>query len=210
MLKSIWFFSVAVMLSFGAFAQQDTISIEEQKIVTYKPDSTKEDRPSLFRDSAKLQSPRKAILRSAIIPGWGQARNGKWWKVPLVYGGFVGIGLYYEFNQRFYKDLLQESQYRKTRTDEQETWEDPKYKGVTNDQQIFNAKDFYRRNRDLAIMAFVAFYGINLLDAYIDARLATFDVSDDLSLKVSPDLSIPYYAGFSQAPTPMLKLTLKF
>ncbi|RZL14720.1 MAG: hypothetical protein EOO96_30485, partial [Pedobacter sp.] len=201
MLKFLFSFFVLTSSLLANAQQQDSVlrsKLEPTKEV--KEIKVKEKTGSLFRDTSKLQSPRKAIYRSAIIPGWGQARNGKWWKVPLVYGGFVGIGLYYEFNQRFYKEFLEESQYRKGRVPNSNTptFLYPQYAFVTNDQQIYSAKDFYRRNRDLAIIGFLAFYSLNLIDAYIDARLATFDVGDNLTFKVQPSLYAPVYAsGFN-------------
>src|SRR6476661_3113395 len=101
-----------IFITFSCFSQQtDTIPIADKLGLTPQKDK----KNTLFSDSSRLQSPRHAVYRSAIIPGWGQARNRKWWKVPLVYGGFVSLGLVYEFNQRYYKELLAESQYRKER-----------------------------------------------------------------------------------------------
>lgn len=162
----------------------------------------------LFKDSTKLQNPRKALLRSAIIPGWGQARNHKWWKVPLVYGGFVGLGLVYQFNNRYYKEFLAESQFRTASKTPDDVSLNPQYQGIPA-AQIYNAKDFYRRNRDLTLYASIGFYGLQMLDAYIDARLATFDVGDDLSFKIKPSIYIPSYAATGlAAPIPMLTLKI--
>jgi len=166
----------------------------------------------LFKDTTQLQNPRKAVLRSAILPGWGQARNHKWWKVPLVYGGFVGLGLVYEFNNRYYKELLIESQFRKANQNlsNDERFKYEQYKGIPDDQ-IYNAKDFYRRNRDLTLYSTFGFYLLQMVDAYIDAKLATFDVSDDLSLKIRPKIFIPSYANTGMyAPSAMFTLNLKF
>lgn len=167
---------------------------------------------SLFKDSTKLQNPRKAVLRSAVLPGWGQARNHKWWKVPLVYGGFVGLGLVYEFNNRYYQELLTESQFRKANPTlpDDTRFKFIQYKGIP-DNQIYNAKDFYRRNRDLTLYSTFGFYLLQMVDAYIDAKLATFDVSDDLTLKIKPTIYIPSYANAGMyAPSAMLTLNLKF
>ncbi len=166
----------------------------------------------LFKDSTELQNPRRAVLRSAILPGWGQVRNGKWWKVPLVYGGFVGLGLVYEFNNRFYKIFLTESQFRKANPTlpDETRFKFEEYKLIP-DNQIYSAKDFYRRNRDLSLYSTFGFYLLQMVDAYIDAKLATFDVSDDLSLKIKPSIHIPTYANTGMyAPSPMLTLNLKF
>ncbi|MBC7655045.1 MAG: hypothetical protein H7098_11295 [Oligoflexus sp.] len=166
----------------------------------------------LFKDTTKLQPPRKAVLRSAILPGWGQARNGKWWKVPLVYGGFVGLGLVYNFNNKFFQETLKESQHRKAYPNlgRDTSFLFSKYRGIP-DNQIYNAKDFYRRNRDLSLYSMVGFWGLQMVDAYIDAKLATFDVSDDLTLKVTPSIYSPIYGnlGFKTA-VPMLSLKLNF
>lgn len=166
----------------------------------------------LFKDSTALQNPRRAVLRSAVIPGWGQLRNHKWWKVPLVYGGFVGLAFVYDFNNKYYKELLTESQFRKANQSKplDERFNFVRYRGISDDQ-IYNAKDFYRRNRDLTLYSTFGFYLLQMVDAYIDAKLATFDVSDDLSLKIKPGIYTPSYASVAfNAPIPMLTLNLKF
>lgn len=203
-----FFFSILFLLLVqqGFSQKKDSVINVDDKLGLI---SKEEKKTSLFRDTSKLQSARSAVYRSAIIPGWGQIRNGKWWKVPLVYGGFVGLGLVYEFNQRYYREFLEESQYRKSRKPTDPVSKFPQYAFVENDQQIYSAKDFYRRNRDLTIIGFVAFYGINMIDAYIDARLATFNVDDDLSMKIRPSIHMPVYAGAYQSPIPMLKLTIR-
>ena len=167
---------------------------------------------SLFKDSTYLQNTRKAALRSAILPGWGQARNHQWWKVPLIYGGFVGIGLVYNFNNKFYKEFLTESQFRKANQNlaQIDRYKFPQYQGIP-DQQIYSAKDFYRRNRDLSLYGFIAFYGFQILDSYVSAKLATFDVGDDLSFRIKPSIYIPSYTSTGYAaPMPMLTLKLNF
>ncbi len=188
--------------------QKDSTAIKK---TDSKAKKIKQEVFSLFKDSTKLQPARKAVLRSAIIPGWGQARNGKWWKVPLVYGGFVGLGLVYNFNNQYFKEFLAESQFRKANpgSDPNTVFLYPQYKGISA-EQIYSAKDFYRRNRDLTLYGSILFYGVQMIDAYIDARLATFDVSDNLSLKIKPSIYIPSYSSVGyQSPIPMLTLKIK-
>ncbi|HET8829767.1 MAG TPA: DUF5683 domain-containing protein [Pelobium sp.] len=224
MFKYTVFFVLFFVMTQANAQQTDTLSNTPQKDTTTVKDAAKEigfkekarnfgkEVGFLFKDSTELQNPRRAVLRSAILPGWGQARNGKWWKVPLVYGGFVGLGLVYEFNNRFYKELLTESQFRKANQSlpEEERFKFIRYEGIS-DNQIYNAKDFYRRNRDLSLYSTFGFYLLQMVDAYIDAKLATFDVSDDLSLKIKPGIHIPTYANTGMyAPSPMLTLNLKF
>lgn len=156
-------------------------------------------------DTSKLQTPRQAVIRSFILPGLGQAKNKKWWKVPLVPAGFVGIGLVFEFNNRFYKQTLSELQYRFANPGKSR---DPEFPIQISDQQLIQAKDFYRRNRDLSILSGVLFYGIVAVDAYVDARLARFDVSQNLSLKLKPSIYVPSLAMGNFTPIPMLKLSI--
>jgi len=140
----------------------------------------------VVKDSARLAieaMPGIAGRRSALLPGLGQIYNKRWWKVPLVYGGFIGIGLVYEFNQRQYKIFLKEAQFRQ----EDPTKANPAWKSYTT-EGVIRIKDDYRRTRDLSMLAGVAFYAVQIIDAYIDAKFFRFDVSNDLSLTVDPFL----------------------
>lgn len=161
-----------------------------------------------FKDAARLElekRTRRAAIHSAIIPGWGQINNRRWWKVPLVYGGFVGIGLVFEFNNRYYHTFLKEAQFRAAHPGQKQN---PLYINAS-DQGIIFYKDAYRRNRDLSVLAGLAFYGINIIDAYIDAKFFRFDISNDLSLQVKPSL-MQQPQPFSHASTasPAVKLSL--
>jgi hypothetical protein len=159
------------------------------------------------QDSIKLlirERPRIAATRSAIVPGLGQIYNKRWWKVPLVYGGFVGLGLVFEFNQRYYKIFLDEAQYRSLNPGKTKN---PLY-AVYSTEGIISVKDAYRRNRDLTILAGLGFYAIQIIDAYVDAKFFRFDVSDDLSLKVDPMIQNGPVFNASSAPVLGLKLKL--
>jgi hypothetical protein len=184
-------------------SKADTVKRPE-KIVPKKTDAP-------VKDSARLaleKMPRTAGLRSAMLPGLGQITNRRWWKVPLVYGGFVGIGLVYEFNQRYYKIFLKEAQIREfnnTAPDSLKKSGNPLYARIQQ-SGIITIKDGYRRNRDLSILGGVAFYAINIIDAYVDAKFFRFDISDDLTLRVKPTLQgSPFNA---QTRIPGIKLTL--
>lgn len=180
--------------------------------VPEKRDSTKvivKKEPAV-KDSARLAieaMPRRAALKSLMVPGLGQIYNKRWWKVPLVYGGFFGIGLVFEFNQRYYKVFLKEAQFRELNP--QKT-DNPLYANYSN-QGIISIKDAYRRNRDLSVLAGLGFYAITIIDAYVDAKFFRFDISDELSLKVEPSVSqLPLHASaFSPAVGLKVKLNLK-
>ena len=195
-----------------------TVFAQKADSIPLKADTTKSGLKSskvekkVFKDSARLaleKMPRRAAIRSATLPGLGQITNGRWWKVPLVYGGFVGVGLVYEFNQRNYKIFLKEAQIREfnnTVPDSLKKQGNPFY-AVYSSTGIISIKDAYRRNRDLSILGGIAFYALNIIDAYIDAKFFRFDVSDDLSIRAKPTLERnPVNAR--AAPLPGIKLTL--
>jgi Family of unknown function (DUF5683) len=130
----------------------------------------------------KPHSPHKAAVMSALLPGSGQAYNKKYWKIPVLYGGFVGLGYAIRFNNREY------SQYKdafKLRLDGDESTVDP-YVGIYSDNDLSTLKDFYRRNRDLSIIGCGLLYILNIVDASVDAHLFSFNVSSDLSLNITP------------------------
>ena len=175
---------LSLMICLCFLTQIKVYSQISDSIPQRKRDKTKIATSGVVKDSARLAieaMPGIAARRSAIVPGLGQIYNKRWWKVPLVYGGFVGIGLVYEFNQRQYKIFLTEAQYRQ----EDPAKANPAWKAYTN-EGIIGVKDDYRRTRDLSILAGVAFYAVQMIDAYIDAKFFRFDVSDDLSLKIDP------------------------
>lgn len=161
----------------------------------------------IVKDSARLaieQMPRTAIRRSAIVPGWGQLTNKRWWKVPIIYGGFVGVYLGVDFNQRLYKQFLGELQYRYNNNGQ---GSDPELALYKDEQGLIIGKNFYRRNRDFSVLLGVALYTINIIDAYVDAKFFRFDISDKLGFKISPSL-LPSTSYAFAAPVPALKIKL--
>ncbi len=166
------------------------------------------EKPAVVKDSARLvleSLPRKAAIKSAILPGLGQIANRRWWKVPLIYGGFIGLGIVFEFNQRNYKVFLEEAQYRELNPGKTK---DPRFAPYSN-SGIISIKDSYRRNRDLTILAGLGFYAINIIDAYVDAKFFRFDISDELSLKVDPVIQQGDYINASAGkPAVGIKLSL--
>lgn len=173
--------------------------IAEEKI--YHPDST--------------HSPKRAVLRSLMVPGWGQLYNHRWWKTPVIYGGLGLIGWMYVFNQKYYTENLAVAQYRKRGfvpgpgDKYYQLYSQYAQYGYT-DASIEEAVRGYRRYRDLSVLLFAAAWGINVLDAYIDAKfIHSYSMDDNLSFKVSPQLlSTPVYAyGGGSSYFPGLKVT---
>ncbi|MEG2574200.1 MAG: DUF5683 domain-containing protein [Bacteroides sp.] len=141
-----------------------------------------------------IPNPMRATWLAVIIPGAGQIYNRKFWKLPIYYGGFVGCAYALTWNNQMYKDYSQaylDIMDTNPNTNSFLDFLPPNYKlssaETTRIQNIFKRqKDFYRRNRDLSIFAFIGVYLLSIVDAYVDAELSNFDISQDLSLKVEP------------------------
>lgn len=198
----------ASLISKDTLNMQDTTNVPHGKERKRKKQKEEEEqKPVIYKDSTRLaleHLTRSAVRKSAIIPGWGQIQNGRWWKTPIILGGFVGIGMSYEFAQRNYKVYLKEAQFRS---------ENPTSGVFENEElarfspeSIIAAKDFYRRNRDLSVLMGIGFYAIQLIDAYVDAKFFRYDISDDFSLKFKPSLESAPWMLANNRPTFGLKV----
>ena len=172
-----------------------------------------ERRKQELRDSAELADygkqrvmkidPNRALWLSMLCPGLGQVYNRRYWKLPIVVGGFVGMGYAISWNNKMlkdytkaYSDIMDNDPNTKSYMDfypptVSESDIDPEYLKKT----LKSKKDFFRRNRDLCIIGIAGVYLICLVDAYVDAAMSKFDISDDLSMKVKPTLIEPSSTG---------------
>lgn len=150
----------------------------------------------------KKHSPFKATIMSTALPGLGQIYNGKWWKVPIIYGAFGGLIYSSVFNDL--KCRTFRSAYLLRVDDDPATVDE--FDGVYSDANLRELVDFYQRNRDLSLVFTGVFYALNIIDASVDAHLKDFDVSDDLTLKVRPTI---HQVGANQMPAPAIALTLR-
>ena len=139
--------------------------------------------------------PEKATWLALIIPGGGQIYNRKYWKLPIVYGGFVGCLYAYNWNGQMYKDYRQaylDIMDSDPNTDSFKDFFRPGYNFEANKEYLKSVfkkrKDRYRRWRDLSIFATIGVYAISVIDAYVDAQLASFDISDDINLTIEPQM----------------------
>lgn len=144
---------------------------------------------STWRPSAK-----RAMWLAIVIPGAGQIYNRKYWKLPIVYGGFLGCLYAIRWNNQMYHDYSQA--YIDIMDDDPNTqsYNDFLHLGNTitpenteRYQDLFRRrKDFYRRYRDLSMFILIGVYALSVIDAYVDASLSEFDISKDLSLRIQP------------------------
>ena len=137
--------------------------------------------------------PLKATWLALIIPGGGQIYNRKYWKLPIVYGGFVGCLYAYNWNGQMYKDYRQaylDIMDSDPNTDSFKDFFRPGYDFEGNKEylkEVFKKrKDRYRRWRDLSIFSFIGVYALSVVDAYVDAQLSSFDITDDINLTIEP------------------------
>lgn len=137
--------------------------------------------------------PEKATWLALIIPGGGQIYNRKYWKLPIVYGGFVGCLYAYNWNGQMYKDYRQaylDIMDSDPNTDSFKDFFRPGYNFEANKEYLKSVfkkrKDRYRRWRDLSIFSFIGVYAISVIDAYVDAQLAGFDITEDINLSIEP------------------------
>ncbi|MFN6328236.1 MAG: DUF5683 domain-containing protein [Chitinophagales bacterium] len=151
----------------------------------------------------KKHSPKTAALLSALLPGAGQIYNRRYWKLPLVWGGLAGFGYLWVNENNRYQDA-KTSYLSLLDTDPSN---DIPFNGTTNLTIVQGTKNIYRNQRDMYLLFGILFYGLNIIDATVDAHFMNFDVSDDLSMNLRLDMK--NYASTPQA-IPSLTCTLNF
>jgi hypothetical protein len=162
-------------------------------ILAMKTDSIQKGNPQPKKRF--IPDSQRSVWLALVFPGAGQIYNRKYWKLPIVYGGFVGCTYALSWNNKMYKDYSQA--YLDIMDDDPNTksYEDflpPSY-NISGEEERFKEifrkrKDAYRRQRDLSIFAFIGVYLLSVIDAYVDAELSDFDITKDIGLKVEPAL----------------------
>lgn len=181
-------------------ADSATIDSLYRSDVSLSPDSS---RAAMKRNYNELTgnvkpfkpNPTKATWLAVVIPGGGQIYNRKYWKLPIVYGGFVGCLYAYNWNNQMYSDYRQAYLDIMDSDPNSDSYKDffrPGYDFEKNKEyltELFKKrKDRYRRWRDLSVFAFIGVYALSVIDAYVDAQLASFDISENLNITVEPEM----------------------
>ncbi|MBN2662254.1 MAG: hypothetical protein JXR68_01280 [Bacteroidales bacterium] len=186
-MKYLIFLLFFVVFSIQIFSQNDSLIIISQDT------TTKKVKP--------VRNPTVAIALSAVLPGAGQIYNRKYYKIPIIYGVFGGVGYYIRKSQWAYiayrNDILL--------MQDQTIPEHLKFPttGISDLNELANNYNVARRQRDLFFIGGILWWTINVIDAYVDAELSDFDISDDLSLNFKP-----YFNTF--ALNPVYGLTFQF
>jgi hypothetical protein len=170
------------------------------------PEKKKKEKKERVARADWVPVPKKAALRSAILPGLGQAYNRSYWKIPIFYAGFGGLAFVAIDQNKAYKDFRWA--YR-VRTDDDETTIDTLFSPFITDGSIKSRRDFHRRNRDLTFILTGVWYALNVVEAYVDAHLKGFDVSEDLSLHIRPAILGTAFRDEKSRPVPGVGITLK-
>lgn len=181
--------NLIILLFFFCFAtpvlaQQDSISVRTQELVV--PNEDAEYRPY------DALAPARAAFYSAVLPGLGQAYNEKYWKIPIVYTA-LGVGIYFYVNNDNQYDRYRNAYKSRLagRTDDQ--FSDANGTPLVSNSGLIDAQRFYQRNKEISLLVIVGMYALNIIDANVDAHLAQFNVSEDLSFM--PALNYDQFSG---------------
>ncbi len=175
--------------SLDAVNKKELEKIEQPASIVVKTDSVPPAQD--INKKIFIPNPTKATWLAVVFPGGGQIYNRKYWKLPIIYGGFAGCAYALSWNGKMYKDYSQAYLDIMDSNPNTKSYEDLLPPNATyNEEQLKNTlkrrKDMFRRYRDLSIFAFIGVYLISIIDAYVDAELSNFDITPDLSMKVEP------------------------
>jgi hypothetical protein len=212
----IFFLALCFLISGIAFAQNPPVQRQDSSTIVHdtlplRQDTTKKmipadsipkvatpiSRVDIVDSMIRHHSPKKAALRSAILPGWGQIYNRKYWKLPIVYGALGVSGAIFNYNLTWYKrtrfayKAKFEASQRRTDpiTGVSLPPDSTNYFKIRRDllpidmNALRSYRDEFRRNIDYSVLFFALMWGLNVVDATVDAHLKPFDVSPDLSLR---------------------------
>ncbi len=165
---------VVLLVAGSIYAQEDTLLVAPAGNVVI-------EEPLDYKPYDAL-APARAAFYSAVLPGLGQAHNGKYWKIPIAYAG-LGVGVYFYLNNDKQYDRYRSIYKRRLAGYTDDEFTTPQgVQRVTNDGLI-RAQRFYNRNKELSLLVIAGIYALNIIDANVDAHLQQFNVSEDLSLK---------------------------
>jgi len=163
--------------------QTDSIpnTVEESVVTSDSLSKGKAPKDNWFTQG--YPDPKKAAIMSLAIPGGGQIYNKRWWKLPLVYGAIIGMGFTIDYNQSNYRRLRDALELKRD-------GEPHEFSGTTIDSErsLRSLRDQFDKNTQMAYVGMFLVYVLQAMEAYVDAHLKTFDVSDDLSLRLQPKI----------------------
>lgn len=187
---------VLMLIVSNAVQAQDSLGVAADTVIVESRDTVfLEGGPDTvaIASYAKRYSPRKAILYAAILPGLGQAYNKKYWKLPLVYGGFYAIGYYMDRYNDLYSEYKGYLFYNLEHGLGGESDENPEIELTTG--QLRTIVDKARRERDFMIILMGGMYILQMVDAHVDAHLKEFDLNPRLQVRIEPTMRQDVWTG---------------
>lgn len=185
------------LLKLTSTIQGQVIRIDTSKIVNVDKKIKIYSKQDSLKKYYKI-IPRTATIRSTMVPGWGQFYNRQYWKLPLVAGAFA-VNIYFiarnDMRYHYYRNILGETyaggNASTATTFKVPIYDDPANIREYNQDQLNNIVAGYRKNRDGSYLILLAVWAANIVDANVTAHLKTFDMTDDISLKIQPNFSSP-------------------
>jgi hypothetical protein len=189
---------LCINFCFSNFANAQIDSSKQQKLIEI-PDSSIQKNTRSKKSINKNHSPKKALILSLTIPGAGQIYNRKFWKLPIVYAGLGGLGYLAVYNGNKYQ--CYRKSYLAMVDDDPLTVNTCDPNRSVADMKLY--RDSYRKNYEYSVAGLVGFYLLTAADAFVDAHLKNFDIGDNLSLKIKPDLELRNYGNLNTNATTM-------
>jgi hypothetical protein len=184
-MRRLAFICLLVTAASPAFSQ-DSLKITRDTIFLEAEDTI------MLKSYAKRYNPRKALLYAAVLPGLGQIYNKKYWKLPLVYGGFYALGRgikwYNDYYIRYKKHL-----YYNIENQLGDTQRNPNVPLTTT--QLRSIVDKARRERDLMVILMGGMYLLQMVDAHVDSHLKEFDLNPNLKVSIEPTITNDAWVG---------------
>ena len=187
------FLGISLLAGENLRAQDPVDSSASKPMVFDVVNDTTPNQKEKKRKEPRVYNPGKAALRSAILPGLGQIYNRKYWKVPIVYAGLGVTGGIFVYNLKNYRDtrFAYRVKYnmREFGTDSALFVQIKDVLKPLSESSLRSYRDQFRRDIDYSVLFFMIMWGLNVVDAAVDAHLKSFDVSPDLSLQFKPGRS---------------------
>lgn len=138
--------------------------------------------------TVKKHNPKIATFRSTVLPGWGQAYNKKYWKIPIIYGALGTTAGVFFYNIKTYKLLRQAVVLRSDTSTSNDDQVDQQFRNLSL-ESIRTYRNAFRQNVDYSVLFFLILWGLNIVDATVDAHLKAFDVSPNITMKIVPGVN---------------------
>jgi hypothetical protein len=168
------------------FGQVDSLPLSDTTLNSKTKEKKKKDKATFSYTDIKKHSPKKAVIFALTLPGAGQIYNKKYWKLPIVYAGFGGLGylaltngIKYNCYRKSYLAMVDDDPFSINTCDPSLS---------TSEMKIL--RNSYLQNFENSLLGLAGFYILTVVDAFVDAHLMNFDISNDLSISVKPTFDV--------------------